>query len=704
MRPIELVLGRLQGARPQNDGYTARCPCPTHGKGRGDLNRSLSIKEGEDGRALLNCFAGCETEDIVSALGLGMADLFERRNGSGGGGACPPSESRSIEQPCTFENYAEYVRLPKDFLSSLGVKEIHYVDQKAVRMPYLDAEGSEEVCVRFRVSLTGKPKVKTRKGDKHQPYGLWKLEEAREAGYLWLVEGESDAQTLWYYAEPCVGIPGADSFKPEWVPQLDGIERIYFVVEDEAGETCWRKLAAIPELRERLYRVALQGAKDVSELHKQDAENFLERLREAREKARAWLDIAETEQEERSREAWAACRELAESPDILAEFVSDLERCRLVGEERNAMILYLALTSRLLQRIVSVAVKGPSSGGKSEVVKKVLDFVPKSAFYSFTAMSERTLLYTKEPLEHRFIVLYEAAGLGGDFQEYTIRSLLSEGRIDYETVEKTPEGMKPRRISKDGPTGFITTTTRDRLHAENETRYLSLTVKDTPEQTRRILRALAEERTEEPDLGRWHALQIHLEDAEHRVHVPYAGALAEKMGDFAVRLRRDFSMVLSLVKAHTILHQASRERDAEGRVIATLEDYARVRELVADIIAEGVEATVPETIRETVEAVRSLVRKSDEKGFTTNKAVAEKLGIDKAAAWRRVRTAISRGYLENLEERRGRPAQLTIGEAMPEDREVLPTSEDLKEVMSGCTVDPVLGDEAPPPPLFGRGL
>ncbi len=71
-------------------------------------------------------------------------------------------------QECTLGAYAEYVGPPIDFLQSLGLKEIHYIDQKAVKMPYLDAAGSEEVCVRFRVSLTGKPKIKTRKGDQHR--------------------------------------------------------------------------------------------------------------------------------------------------------------------------------------------------------------------------------------------------------------------------------------------------------------------------------------------------------------------------------------------------------------------------------------------------------------------------------------------------------------------------------------------------------
>ena len=75
------------------------------------------------------------------------------------------------------------------------------------------------------------------------------------------------------------------------------------MVEDEAGEACWRKLAATTDLQERLYRIELDGAKDVSELHRQDPEAFEERFAQARKSARARFDIAEGEAEERAREA-----------------------------------------------------------------------------------------------------------------------------------------------------------------------------------------------------------------------------------------------------------------------------------------------------------------------------------------------------------------------------------------------------------------
>ena len=46
-----------------------------------------------------------------------------------------------------------------------------------------------------------------------------------------------------------------------------------------------------------------------------------------------------------------------------------------------------------------------------------------------------------------------------------------------------------------------------------------------------------------------------------------------------------------------------KRRDSRGRIIATIDDYTVVRQLVADLVSEGVGATVPSIVRETVHAV-----------------------------------------------------------------------------------------------------
>jgi hypothetical protein len=376
-------------------------------------------------------------------------------------------------------------------------------------------------------------------------------------------------------------------------------------------------------------------------------------------------------------------------PDVLGYFAKELRRAGVVGEERLAKLLYLAVTSRLLPQPVSVAVKGPSSGGKSYAVGKVLGFFPQEAYYELSAMSEKALVYSEEPLKHRFLVIYEAAGMKGEFAEYAIRSLLSEGQLRYLTVDKTAGGrLAPRLIERAGPTGLIVTTTLASLHPENETRYLSVTVVDTPEQTKHILRSLAKRKSAAVvEVEQWHAFQRWLAAGPAEVLIPFADEIVDLLPPTAVRLRRDFSKLLTLIQAHALVHQASRERDTEGRVIADVVDYEAVYGLVADLIAAGVEATVPDTVRETVEAVAELTAKqrAHEQGVSVAQ-VGLALGLDKSTAWRRVQVAQQGRYVENLESRRGKLARLVLGDPLPEEQAILPPPAVLAAYLAGCTV------------------
>jgi putative DNA primase/helicase len=61
-------IGIALKGRPNGGGWLVRCPCPNHGKGRGDRSPSLSIADGDDDRLLLRCFAGCDFVDILDEL------------------------------------------------------------------------------------------------------------------------------------------------------------------------------------------------------------------------------------------------------------------------------------------------------------------------------------------------------------------------------------------------------------------------------------------------------------------------------------------------------------------------------------------------------------------------------------------------------------------------------------------------------------
>jgi hypothetical protein len=365
--------------------------------------------------------------------------------------------------------------------------------------------------------------------------------------------------------------------------------------------------------------------------------------------------------------------DLATDPDLLARFAEELNRIGVAGEPPAALLLYLAVTSRLLSKIVSVAVKGPSAGGKSFLARRIIDYFPPDAYYTLSGMSEHALIYDETPLAHRMIVIYEAVGMAGDLQTYLVRSLLSEGHIRYVTVEKTKEGIRPKVIDRPGPTGLITTTTAVHLHPENETRMLSVTVNDSPAQTHAVLMAHADGRELRGNVEPWHQLQEWIAAGPVGVTVPYALALAEAIPPVAVRLRRDFPSVLSLIKAHALLHRATRDI-VENQVVATLDDYTAVRELVVDLVSDSVGMTVSEPVRETVRGVADLTSGGGETSVTD---LATRLRLDKASASRRVRSAIDGGYLTNLEDRRGRPHRLILGDPLPEEVQILPTPEAL---------------------------
>jgi len=82
MIPIEKLLANLPDAKQTPNGWQAQCPAHK------DQRPSLSISEGDDGRVLVNCFAGCATADICAAVGLELLDLMPR-----GDTLLPPKKS-----------------------------------------------------------------------------------------------------------------------------------------------------------------------------------------------------------------------------------------------------------------------------------------------------------------------------------------------------------------------------------------------------------------------------------------------------------------------------------------------------------------------------------------------------------------------------------------------------------------------------------
>lgn len=384
---------------------------------------------------------------------------------------------------------------------------------------------------------------------------------------------------------------------------------------------------------------------------------------------------------------------------ILRRVVEALERMGLVGERKNALLLYLVMTSRLLPRPVNALVTGPSSGGKSFLVDKVASLFPPGAIHRLTASSELALVYSDADFRHCMVIFGEAAGLRQDGAGAAIlRSIAWEGHLVYQTVEKTTEGMKARKIEKPGPTGIVTTSTRN-VEPELDTRMLTLSVRDDPSHSRKILRATARRAAGKSylvDRAPFIALQrfLALSDVRDAV-VPFAETLSQLVDTSVVRIRRDFEQLLTLIRTHALLYQCQRERDSSGRVIATLMDYKAIYLLTADLFQATASDGLTPAQRVAVQTVRKLaapgsnadvvasIKKavSVAKEGVTVPQVAKTLGIDRSSAYRRLINPLKQGYVVNLEDKKGRQMRLVPGERLPKERQVLPSLEELMGAM-----------------------
>jgi hypothetical protein len=205
------------------------------------------------------------------------------------------------------------------------------------------------------------------------------------------------------------------------------------------------------------------------------------------------------------------------------------------------------------------------------------------------------------------------------------------------------------------------------------------TISDGATQTRAIVASEARVATGCTPAGRnndkFHAYQLWLHHAGVRsVVVPFAEALGERVRDNAVRMRRDFRQLVSAIKTVAFLTQKHRQRDGDGAIIATLNDYAKARELLVDTFDSTAADSITQAVRDTVEAVK------DSETVTSSDLVA-RLGLSKSTVSYRVNAACEGGWLKNSEHRKGYPSQLTRGTPMPDKVSGLPTVEEL----AGCS-------------------
>jgi putative DNA primase/helicase len=208
---LEPVLDKLDSVKgPDRQGWhTTRCPF------HDDQHPSLRISA--KGFKCLACGEKGNLHRLAAKLGLAIPPTNKVRKGQG-------------EQWVTLSQLAQAKGLPLEFLKDLAWRDVEYQGRPAVAIPYLDSSGNQ-LRQQLRVRLTKDLKRDNRfvwaPGHGVWPLGLERLQHAREAGYLLIVEGATDYAACLLAGIPVLGVPGANTWRREWAAYLEGIPRLY---------------------------------------------------------------------------------------------------------------------------------------------------------------------------------------------------------------------------------------------------------------------------------------------------------------------------------------------------------------------------------------------------------------------------------------------------------------------------------------------
>jgi DNA primase len=121
---------------------------------------------------------------------------------------------------------------------------------------------------------------------------------------------------------------------------------------------------------------------------------------------------------------------ILKDPLLLYRFLKITDEMGFIGEEINRILMYLICTSRLSDHPNSIIVKGNSSGGKSHLINTVVSYFPPEDLEIKTAISTQALYNRTKDLIGKILVIQESTG--AENCDYAIRSLQSEGRLEYD--------------------------------------------------------------------------------------------------------------------------------------------------------------------------------------------------------------------------------------------------------------------------------
>jgi len=385
------------------------------------------------------------------------------------------------------------------------------------------------------------------------------------------------------------------------------------------------------------------------------------------------------------------------SKDLFKIILAGFDAMGYIGEKKNKLIGYLSAVSRLQQQPLAVLFLSRPGAGKTSLQDAICKLVPPEAVIQYTRVTGQALFYRESNgLKNRVLAIEEKDGLKEAM--YSIKTLVSSQRL---SISSTRTDAKTGKFATDdytvtGPvTVMVSTTDPEGLDDETRGRFLTLTIDESDEQTKKILQAQIakntlewyQNSTDETTFFRfYHNIQ--------RLLKPLTVTFPQQLKIFwpfgRLQMRREQQKFLALVKAIVLLHQHQRKCGTIKRldgskmeyVEATQRDVDIALELSREIFASNIDDVSPMG-RRLLAAIIGLAKEKydDRKQLDpkkeilmseipfTRKELRERIGWSEAQVRRNLDHLVELGYIGRLTGRQGSTFRYVLiddGSADPE--------------------------------------
>ncbi len=305
------------------------------------------------------------------------------------------------------------------------------------------------------------------------------------------------------------------------------------------------------------------------------------------------------------------CTEFLSKPNLIRRLNDLVGQAGVVGEETNRIFLFGIASSYKMPETLHALIQGSSGSGKTHLLARVSNFIPKEGKKAFTRVTEGSLYnYGMYDLSHQLICIEDLDGMKEEAQ-LAFRELQSKGVIISSTSAKDENGnVNAYERIVYGPIASMACTTKGEIYEDNMSRCFLIAVDEGHEQTIKIIQYQNKKSAGQIDEKREQQITEFLQHCirmlkPYRVINPYADKV--HLPQEAHKIRRLNGLYQSFVKQITLLHQYQRKQDAQGRLISEKEDL----QTAAEIMFESIVLKVDEldgSLRQFYERLKTYVK------------------------------------------------------------------------------------------------